>query len=120
METKDILKMIEKEMGAIPKPLKDLSELSDSILKGHVIAKKNAYSGENLDAKTKALIALAVGIALDSEGCIMNNVKEAKKLGATTAEIMEVYSIAKFSKSSSAISGFAPAMEWLINNKDEM
>lgn len=119
MEREKVLEMIKKEMGEVPKSLENLSSLDMNILMGHLEAKKNAYAGENLDKKTKALIALAVGIALDSQGCIMNNVKTAKKNGASTAEIMEAYSVAKFSKSSSSISGFAAAMEWLLANKGE-
>lgn len=119
MEREKVLEMIKKEMGEVPKPLENLSSLNMNILMGHLEAKKNAYAGENLDKKTKALIALAVGIALDSQGCIMNNVKSAKKNGASTSEIMETYSVAKFSKSSSSISGFASAMEWLIANKGD-
>jgi len=68
--------------------------------------------------KVKALIALGVGIALDSQGCIMNNIQVAKKNGATSEEIMEAYSVAMFSKSSSAISGFVNATDWLIQNKE--
>lgn len=119
MEKDKVLEMIKMQMGELPKSLENLASLDMNILTGHLDAKKNAYAGENLDKKTKALIALAVGIALDSQGCIMNNVKAAKKNGATTAEIMEAYSVAKFSKSSSSISGFAQAMEWLIANRGE-
>lgn len=119
MDKSEILELLKKENGVIPKPLEYLSELDMNVLQGHLQAKKNAYAGNNVDMKTKSLIALAVGIALDSQGCIMNNLKVAKKNGATTAEIMEVYSVAKFSKSSSAISGFQNAMEWLLANKGE-
>lgn len=119
MNKNQILEMIKKEMGDVPKPLEYLSELDMNVLVGHLEGKKNAYLGTSLGKKTKALIALAVGIALDSQGCIMNNVKAAKKNGATTAEIMETYSVAKFSKSSSSISGFASAMEWLLANRGE-
>lgn len=119
MEKEKIFDQIKKEMGEVPKPLENLASLDMNILIGHLEAKKNAYAGEHLDKKTKALIALAVGIALDSQGCIMNNVKSAKKNGASTAEIMEAYSVAKFSKSSSSISGFAAAMEWLLANRGE-
>jgi len=118
MNKEEILEVLKKENGIVPKPLEYLSELDMNVLQGHLQAKKNAYAGDNLDMKTKSLIALAVGIALDSQGCIMNNVKTAKKNGATTAEIMEAYSVAKFSKSSSSISGFQNAMEWLLANKD--
>jgi len=119
MEREKVLEMIKKEMGEVPKPLENLASLDMNILMGHLEAKKNAYSGDHLDKKTKALIALAVGIALDSQGCIMNNVKAAKKNGASTEEIMEAYSVAKFSKSSSSISGFAAAMEWLLANRGD-
>lgn len=118
MNKDKVLEMIKTEMGQVPRPLEALADLDMNVLMGHLEAKKNAYSGDQLDKKTKALIALAVGIALDSQGCIMNNVKAAKKNGATTAEIMETYSVAKFSKSSSSISGFANAMEWLLSNKE--
>jgi len=119
MDKEKVFEQIKKEMGELPKPLENLASLDMNILMGHLEAKKNAYSGENLDEKTKALIALAVGIALDSQGCIMNNVKAATKNGATKAEIMEAYSVAKFSKSAASISGFAEAMEWLLANGDE-
>lgn len=119
MEREKVLDMIKKEMGEVPKPLENLYSLDMNILMGHLDAKKNAYAGGNLDKKIKALIALAVGIALDSQSCIMNNVKVAKKNGASTAEIMEAYSVAKFSKSASSISGFAGAMEWLLANGGE-
>lgn len=118
MENEKILDQIRKEMGDVPKPLENLASLDRGILIGHLEAKKNAYAGEHLDQKTKALIALAVGIALDSQACIMNNVKAAKKKGASTEEIMEAYSVAKFSKSATSISGFAAAMEWLLANRD--
>ncbi|MBK5247725.1 MAG: carboxymuconolactone decarboxylase family protein [Peptostreptococcaceae bacterium] len=111
--------MIKKEMGEVPKPIENLASLDVNILMGHLEAKKNAYAGENLDKKTKSLIALAVGITLDSQACIMNNVKAAKNNGASTEEIMETYSVAKFSKSASAISGFAAAMDWLVMNQGE-
>lgn len=119
MNKDKVLEMIKMEMGEVPKPLESLADLDLNVLVGHLEAKKNAYSGEHLDKKTKSLIALAVGIALDSQGCIMNNVKAAKKNGATTAEIMEAYAVAKFSKSSSSISGFSNAMEWLLNNREK-
>ncbi|MBN2259575.1 MAG: carboxymuconolactone decarboxylase family protein [Clostridiales bacterium] len=119
MDKEKMLKMLKIQLGEVPKQLENLAELDMNVLVGHIEAKKNAYSGVSVDKKTKSFIALAVGVALDSQGCIMHNVKEAKKNGASTAEIMEVYSVAKFSKSSASISGFDSAMQWLINNKGE-
>lgn len=119
MDKEKVLEQLKKEMGEVPKPIENLASLDMNVLMGHLEAKKNAYAGDSLDKKTKILIALAVGIALDSQGCIMTNLQAAKKNGASTAEIMEVFSVAKFSKSSSAMSGFAVAMEWLTAEGDD-
>lgn len=119
MEKEKVLEKIKAEMGEVPKPLENLASLDLGILMGHLEAKKNAYAGEHLDKKTKALIALAVGIALDSQACMLNNVKAAKKNGASTEEIMEAYSVAKFSKSATSISGFNHAMEWLLADRGD-
>jgi alkylhydroperoxidase/carboxymuconolactone decarboxylase family protein YurZ len=118
MNKEKILEQISNEFGTVPKPLANLAELDLKVLTDFLLHKKNVYSGRNLDMKTKSLIALAVGIALDSEGCIMKNIMVAKKSGVSTEEIMEAYSIAMFSKSSTAISGFVNATDWLIKNKE--
>ena len=117
MEWKNMLENIEKENGEVPKPLQLLGELDESLAIHHVNDKKFIYSKEALPPKYKALIALATAIAIDSQACILNNTKAAKKAGASVAEIMEVFAIAKFSKAASALSSSVPALEWLANNK---
>jgi AhpD family alkylhydroperoxidase len=47
-----------------------------------------------LDAKTKELIALAVGVAVHCDGCIAFHTHDALKAGATEAEIMETLGVA--------------------------
>lgn len=47
-----------------------------------------------LDSKTKALEALGIAIAIRCEGCIIQHVKGAIKLGATRDEIVETINIA--------------------------
>ena len=46
-----------------------------------------------LDARTKELIAVAIGVALRCDGCIGFHVKAAMKLGATRDEIAETISM---------------------------
>ena len=92
MEKSQVLNMIEKEMGSVPKPLENLAELDMNVLMGHLEAKKNAYAGEHLDKKTKALIALAVGIALDSQGCIINTTITPQ----VTTMILPIYLVKKY------------------------
>ncbi len=117
MEKENFLNKIKEEMGGnIPEPIKNLAEIDLDFLKSHLAQKKDAYSGDKLDMKTKALVALGVGIALDSSSCILNNVKAARKFGASKDEIMGAFKVAKFSKSATILSNSNLAFEWLKDN----
>lgn len=107
---------MEKMNVPVQKPLDMLARLDVERVLNHAAEKKAAYAGEALPQKYKSLVAIAVGVALDSSACIMNNVKAAKAAGATTAEITEAFAVAKFSKGASALSASAAAFEWLVEN----
>jgi AhpD family alkylhydroperoxidase len=47
-----------------------------------------------LDAKTKELIALAIGVAVRCDGCIAFHTHDALRAGATEAEILEALGVA--------------------------
>lgn len=47
-----------------------------------------------LDAKTKPLIALAIGVAAGCDGCIAFHTHDAMQKGATEGEIMEALGVA--------------------------
>ena len=120
MEKEIILEMIKKQMGYLPKPIEYLAELDINMVKNHIQEKKNAYNTINaLEPKFKSLIALSVGIALNSKECILKNTKEAKMNGASTEEILEVFSVAKFSKSALSLPNFTETMEWLLQNENK-
>ena len=108
---------VKKQGKQVPRPLELLGGLDESRVMAHLSDKKAAYSGDALPMKVKALIALAAGIALDSSPCILNNTKAAKEAGASTAEILETFAVAKFSKGATAISSALPALEWLAESK---
>lgn len=55
---------------------------------------KAAIADGALDAKTKELIALAVGVAARCDGCIAFHTKALVKLGATEAEVHETLGVA--------------------------
>ncbi|WP_313312881.1 carboxymuconolactone decarboxylase family protein [Pulveribacter sp.] len=55
---------------------------------------KAAIADGALEAKTKELIALAVGVAARCEGCIGFHTKALARLGATTAEVHEALGVA--------------------------
>ncbi|HEY8891383.1 MAG TPA: carboxymuconolactone decarboxylase family protein [Clostridium sp.] len=117
MDYKTIMENIKKENGEVPKPIQVLGALDESIVINHMMDKKFVMSKEAIPQKYKALMLLSATIALDSQTCIMNNTKMAKKSGATVEEIMEVFSIAKFAKAATALSSSTPAFEWLLENK---
>jgi len=49
-----------------------------------------------LDRKTKELIAVAIGIAVRCDGCIVSHVRSALRAGATRAELLDVIGVAIF------------------------
>ena len=55
-----------------------------------------ALAGGALDAKTKELIALALGVAAHCDACLGFHVKALVKLGATRAEIEEALGVAVY------------------------
>ena len=80
---------------------KDLSGLVGQVMKGSPEVMKGFFTMERaavgagaLDAKTKELMALALGIAARCQGCIAFHTREAVKLGATRAEVMETVAVA--------------------------
>ena len=117
MDYKELMEKIKSENGEIPKPLELLGQLDEGQVMRFVSERQAAMSGTLIPPKYKALIAMAAGIALDSPACILNNAKQAKKAGATTEEIVETFTIAKFAKSATAMASSIPALEWLVNNR---
>lgn len=117
MDFKEMMENIKKENGEVPKPIELLAQLDESLVVNHITDKKFVYSKPTIPQRYKALIALSSAIALDSQPCILNNTKAAKKAGATTEEIMEAFAVAKFSKAATMLSSSLPALEWLVNNK---
>ena len=117
MDYESIMENIKKENGEVPKPIKVLGALNQSLVVNHMMDKKFVMSKDAIPGKYKALMLLSAAIALDSQACIMMNTKLAKKSGATVDEIMEVFAIAKFAKAATALSSSAPAFEWLLENK---
>jgi len=108
-----------KKSGAeVQRPLELFGELDEKSTHSHIDAKAAAFAEGALPIKYKALAAMAAAVALDSPSCIMNNMKMAKKNGATRAEIMETIAVAKFAKSATVLSSSAQALEWLVTQAE--
>ena len=64
------------------------------VMKSFSAMAQSATKGGALDAKTKELIALAIGVATRCDDCIAFHSKAAASLGATREEIGETLSMA--------------------------
>jgi AhpD family alkylhydroperoxidase len=72
----------------------EFAKLSPDTVRGYgTLSGAGAKTG-HLDAKTRELIALSVAISLRCDGCITVHAAEAKKLGATEAEVAEALGVA--------------------------
>jgi len=61
---------------------------------GFARLRKKAVEDGALGAKTKELMALAIGIAVQCEGCIAYHVHDAVAAGATRQELLETIGVA--------------------------
>lgn len=80
---KDLSGLLGKVRGGIP-----------DVMKGFSAMAKAASADGALDAKTKELVALGIGIAARCDGCIAFHTRTARDLGTTREELMEVLGMA--------------------------
>jgi AhpD family alkylhydroperoxidase len=78
----------------IAETLKDLRAGAPDVMKGFGAISQAALKAEALDAKTKELIALAIGVAVRCDDCIAFHAKAAVAQGASDAEIFETLGMA--------------------------
>jgi AhpD family alkylhydroperoxidase len=79
----DVVKGAARLREALPEPMAGFGALG-----------KAAYKDGALAAKTKELIALAVGVASRCDGCVAWHAKMAAEKGASRAEVAETLAIA--------------------------
>lgn len=79
----DIVPLVHDFRHAAPEVMKAFAELHSAALKPGV-----------LDTKTKELIALAISVSKQCDGCIASHAKGAAKAGATDAEVAEALGVA--------------------------
>jgi AhpD family alkylhydroperoxidase len=78
-------KLVGQVRGGAPDAMKGFSALA-----------KAATDAGALDAKTKELIALALGIAARCDGCLAFHAKAVAELGGTREEVMEVIAMSVY------------------------
>ena len=80
--------------GQLLKAIGDLGRLSPQTVRGYRELSDAGTKTARLDAKTRELIALAVGVTRQCDGCIATHVHAARKQGATAEEIAEAVGVA--------------------------
>ena len=74
--------------------LGEFAELSPGTMEGYKALAGAGNKTGHLDAKTRELIAIAVGVTTRCDGCIAFHTKALVKLGATEAEVHETLGVA--------------------------
>ena len=80
-----------KQVGAA---VADIARIAPDTVRGYSQLGNAAAKPGHLDAKTRELIAIAVGVTRQCDGCITVHIDAAVKAGATREEIMDALSVA--------------------------
>jgi AhpD family alkylhydroperoxidase len=75
-------------------PVRDLRERIPGVFDGYRAISKAVLADGALDAKTKELIALAIAVAKQCDGCIASHARGAAGRGATADEVAEALGVA--------------------------
>ncbi|MDR0578451.1 MAG: carboxymuconolactone decarboxylase family protein [Candidatus Accumulibacter sp.] len=94
-----------ESIQALAAKLKPLGQAIPGTVKGFQALQQAATAPGALDAKTKELIALALGVAARCEGCVAFHAQTLAKVGATREEVAETLGVA-------VLMGGGPSMMW--------
>lgn len=81
-------------MAEIRGPYRELQEAIPGVVSGYAEMHRAAMGEGELPAKVKELIALAIGITRECDGCIAAHARGAARRGATVAEVTEMIGVA--------------------------
>lgn len=73
--------------------MKEIGKARPGVMQGFQALSKGALAEGALDLKTKEMIALAIGISSQCDGCIGFHVKKLVELGCTREELAEVLGV---------------------------
>ncbi|HQT64741.1 MAG: carboxymuconolactone decarboxylase [Acidocella sp. 20-57-95] len=91
--------------------IKTLRQGAPDIMKSFGEMAKAAHGGEALEAKTKELIALALGVAARCAPCIAYHAEAAAKLGASREQVLETMAMAIYMGAGPSVMYAAEALE---------
>ena len=75
-------------------PSRELRRLIPDVYKGFVDTHKAALGEGVLDTRTKELVALAISVSTQCDGCIASHARGAAHAGATREEVAEIIGVA--------------------------
>jgi len=81
-------------LDELRQPVRALREQIPSVFDGYAAMSAAVMADGALDAKTKELIALAVAVAKQCDGCIASHARGAARRGATAHEVAEALGVA--------------------------
>jgi AhpD family alkylhydroperoxidase len=100
-----------KLMGDLRGPLRELRTGAPDVMKAFSAIAQAATRGRALDAKTKELIALAIGVATRCDDCIAFHAKSALEQGASREEVLEALGMAIYMGAGPAVMYASHAIE---------
>ena len=80
-------------LAALAKPTRELRAEIPGVFDGYRAVSAAALADGALDAKTKELIALAIGVSKQCDGCIASHARGAARRGATRQEVAEALGV---------------------------
>jgi AhpD family alkylhydroperoxidase len=89
----------------------DLGKLTPATVRGYRELSDAGSKSAHLDPKTRELIAIAVGVTRQCDGCITTHVHAARRQGATAEEIAEALGVAIAVNAGAALVYSARAMD---------
>jgi len=102
-------------------PIEIMAEISPLAAKTYLDHRASVMENpelQSLPLKVKLLIGIGVASALQSSTCTLMWVKQAKKAGATDAEIAEALMVARLMKAATVNDTAIEALRWMLENKE--
>jgi len=81
-------------LDELRQPVRELRERIPDGFEGYGAISAAVFADGALDAKTKELIALAIAVAKQCDGCIASHARGAARRGATADEVAETLGVA--------------------------
>jgi AhpD family alkylhydroperoxidase len=99
--------------------IRDLARLTPPTVRGYRELSDAGTKTAHLDPKTRELIAIAVGVTRQCDGCITTHVDAARQQGATAEEIAEALGVAIAVNAGAALVYSARAMDAFLGPSSE-